>query len=124
MKERVKAQWVEALRSGEYQQGRNQLRKGDEFCCLGVLCDLAVKAGVGLNVEEGPEDYLYDGETGSLPRAVREWAGLDSNSPVTDAGALIVLNDGEHQDCDPDECEEVAAPWTFQQIADVIEAHL
>lgn len=32
--------WVEALRSGEYQQGQGRLRDGDSFCCLGVLCDL------------------------------------------------------------------------------------
>ncbi|MES2366991.1 MAG: hypothetical protein V4563_14040 [Pseudomonadota bacterium] len=33
-------QWVAALRSGKYKQGKGKLRRGDEFCCLGVLCDL------------------------------------------------------------------------------------
>ena len=33
-------QWVEALRSGKYKQGRRTLRnRNDEFCCLGVLPD-------------------------------------------------------------------------------------
>jgi hypothetical protein len=36
----LKAKWVEALRSGKYQQARGKLRKGEKFCCLGVLCDL------------------------------------------------------------------------------------
>ena len=50
MNKEVKQQWVAALRSGEYKQGKNALRRqyeGEdaEFCCLGVLCDLAVKAG-------------------------------------------------------------------------------
>ena len=32
--------WLPALRSGEYKQLQGALRKGDEFCCLGVACDL------------------------------------------------------------------------------------
>ncbi len=36
-----KDQWVTALRSGEYVQGRGWLRTpSDKFCCLGVLCDI------------------------------------------------------------------------------------
>lgn len=41
MNPQVKTRWVEALRSGEYKQGRWQLRQptaGEtEYCCLGVL---------------------------------------------------------------------------------------
>lgn len=36
----IKRKWIKALRSGTYKQGRNQLRKGDAYCCLGVLCDV------------------------------------------------------------------------------------
>lgn len=36
----MKAKWLEALRSGKYKQGRNLLRNGDKYCCLGVLCDI------------------------------------------------------------------------------------
>ena len=33
--------WINNLRSGNYRQARGQLRSPqDEFCCLGVLCDL------------------------------------------------------------------------------------
>jgi hypothetical protein len=32
--------WTCKLRSGEYKQGRNGLKKGDRFCCLGVLGDI------------------------------------------------------------------------------------
>ena len=46
MHQEVKQQWVTALRSGEYAQGNGHLRKDDEYCCLGVLCDIAVKAAV------------------------------------------------------------------------------
>lgn len=42
----VKRLWLEALRSGEYPQGREVLCNPDgEYCCYGVATDLAVKAG-------------------------------------------------------------------------------
>lgn len=40
MKAKLKAKWVEALRSGKYEQGKYYLSKGGKFCCLGVLCDV------------------------------------------------------------------------------------
>ena len=30
--------WLAALRSGQYEQGRNYLELNGKFCCLGVLC--------------------------------------------------------------------------------------
>lgn len=42
MDKEIKRRWVEALRSGQYIQGRSKLfeeYKGT-FCCLGVLCDI------------------------------------------------------------------------------------
>lgn len=33
----VADKWLAALRSGEYEQSRNQLFKGTGYCCLGVL---------------------------------------------------------------------------------------
>lgn len=34
--------WTDALRSGEYKQGKNRLRTKDgRLCCLGVLCEIA-----------------------------------------------------------------------------------
>jgi hypothetical protein len=44
MNPEIKTKWLEALRSGKYKQGNRVLRKTtddqDEYCCLGVLCDL------------------------------------------------------------------------------------
>lgn len=37
----LKAKWVAALRSGEYQQITGQLRGGGGYCCLGVFCIVA-----------------------------------------------------------------------------------
>lgn len=36
----LKAKWVEALRSGEYEQCRGRLTDGKGFCCFGVLVKL------------------------------------------------------------------------------------
>lgn len=42
MDQEVKQKWVEALRSGKYEQGYGGLcvggLKGSRYCCLGVLC--------------------------------------------------------------------------------------
>jgi len=32
--------WVEALRSGEYKQGKSQLKSKKGYCCLGVACKM------------------------------------------------------------------------------------
>lgn len=41
MKEEIKRDWLIALRSGEYKQGKRQLRNCEDgewaYCCLGVL---------------------------------------------------------------------------------------
>lgn len=37
-------EWVKNLNSGKYKQGTHLLRdKRDNFCCLGVLCDIAIQ---------------------------------------------------------------------------------
>lgn len=72
MNEEVKTLWLEALRSGEYTQGefrlKTDLAAGEvQFCCLGVLCEIAVKEGV---------ISKYNGERGGTPDKVAKWAGL------------------------------------------------
>lgn len=89
MNPEIKGQWVAALRSGTYDQGQDYLHtRNDTYCCLGVLCDLAVKAGViGPPEQTGDEgSWVYgpvnDAVFGSssdttLPVKVAEWAGTD-----------------------------------------------
>lgn len=36
--EDFKKRWLEALRSGQYEQGKNFLQDKDKYCCLGVAC--------------------------------------------------------------------------------------
>ena len=53
MKRVTSKEWSDALRSGEYQQGKDFLHEGNRFCCLGVLCDLFDPDGWTLTAELG-----------------------------------------------------------------------
>lgn len=137
MNPEIKAQWVAALRSGEtaasgadaasangsavvYQQGAGQLHNPvtNEFCCLGVLCDLAVRAGVIVATERDGESYtLYDGRGAALPASVMTWAGLDSSDPE-----LAPSKDNDEELYFWDEASELNDSGVpFSQIADLIE---
>ncbi len=115
MDAKIKAQWVEALRSGEYTQGIGRLESHDgKFCCWGVLCDLAVKAGV---VERFPGERITYGRgyfRGELlpPDTVADWAGIDVDAQAVIGGELEALH--RHND----------TRASFAQIADAIEAQL
>lgn len=90
MKPEVKEAWINALRSGEYKQGRGTLhqrgtedREGapDKFCCLGVLCDLAYRDGVVERKETESYKvprYVYGDPSlqncGMPPQEVVDWA--------------------------------------------------
>jgi hypothetical protein len=114
---------VDALRSGKYKQGHGRLREGDEYCCLGVACDIS---GLGAWESEryaNREDaYLYrvsqsDYDASVLPNTVREWLGwtsaigefaaADEYADEYEDNALTELNDGG---------------MSFDKIADQIEA--
>jgi len=105
--------WIEALRSGEYRQTRLALRDGEGFCCLGVACEVAIKAGVPL-VQAGEDGYSVPGSgiinRAFLPQSVRAWLGLSTgNGRVSATQALSTLNDRDRRD--------------FNYIADFIEKH-
>lgn len=112
----IKKLWLEALRSGDYDQGIGCLRDtDDQFCCFGVLCDLYATKNDDLNrwrytQKHGPVEY--DGEWNFPPRYVKVWAGLaataDEYIPSMNT-SLAQLND---------------AAYTFNYIADIIEEHL
>lgn len=55
MDAKLKADWVKALRSGDFKQGQRALRRGETFCCLGVLCDvMGAEWGGGDDVDLNP----------------------------------------------------------------------
>lgn len=124
--ERVKLV-VDALRGDEYEQGTHALVNVDggdrEYCCLGVMCDIALKNGIsGLAERDGESQigYVTNGdfthaEYSLLPLAVMQWYGFDSVGPAVNVPGneglyseeLAVLND---------------SGWSFSDIADVIES--
>lgn len=61
---------VEALRSEKYQQGRGRLRRRDEYCAEGVICDLS---GVAEWERRVGGCYVYDGMGGAMSVAVNAW---------------------------------------------------
>ena len=111
--------WVEALRSGEYKQGTGRLRSGDEYCCLGVACDvyrLTTKKGrwfdreaftIGTHGLVGTD--LWN-ERGTAAKVRRFFGLMEANGEglMTD---LINYNDGTGE----------AGKKTFRGIATVIE---
>jgi hypothetical protein len=97
MNQQVKQKWVDALKSGDYQQTRAALKDQSGFCCLGVLCDLYSK--------ETGEDWVQDGRNYRFfendkfpPIAVCDWAGfVNTSNPKVEYGEerlpLTDLND-------------------------------
>lgn len=107
MNQEVKETWVGALESGEFTQGRRKLATitpdGVEYCCLGVLCELARREGVvttGTQWKNGTAQYITFGRASVLlPAEVVQWAGLDDISPSVEHEGhdrhLTELNDGQ-----------------------------
>jgi hypothetical protein len=148
MNQEIAQKWAETLKSGAYQQGRGALRrqKEEQYCCLGVLCDMHAKAVGGEWTECKDDDaHLYHtagstiGSINFLPGAVREWAGLLSSNPrvksqelckkygwgeSTFSIPLSSLNDGDtlvHPSLsDAVTAGKMKVQMDFDQIADVI----
>ena len=106
----LKRKWIEALRSGKYEQTRLRLRKGENsYCCLGVLCEIGGSGVWERFVEFEHEWYYrlgYQGAENSYvempPSQVLNAVGLAQ----AEADSLAFANDSGE---------------TFEQIADRIE---
>lgn len=103
------ASWVAALRSGDYNQGRRVLTsiQGDEFCCLGVACQIKE-----VEIKEG---HFIFGEYEAILMPDSDWFrdkyGFQPDRRIAltdqeDRIHLANLNDGYH--------------LSFGKIADVI----
>lgn len=100
--------WLDALRSGNYRQGRHVLEKpahGDEptqYCCLGVACRVAMENGVELEVKETTTSVEFDSHSGQLPGKVLRWLGVSNYSLLVQTSqdgvhvpVSIINDDGE-----------------------------
>lgn len=142
MKGEVLDEVVRRLRSGEYQQGAAALRRlptqdqgeGDRYCCLGIVCEMAVEAGV-LSIVSTPTQpgasYGYAVKpttvyTAYLPPAVIEWAGIVSDmEKYPDMGDHYYEERGqwgEGHDLSLASMNDSAMP--FPEIADWMEANV
>lgn len=132
MNKEIAQLWVDALRSGKYEQTKGRLHRtiasdyglNDSenvpagYCCLGVLCEVAVEKQVVKVVDTsstGSVSYGLgtDRSMTWLPKAVEDWSSLrDTTVSVeingrTERRGLAELND--------------SGEFTFLQIADAIE---
>ena len=107
MNNEVKARWIQALKSGNFQQGKNSLHYENKFCCLGVLCELAVENNVSSYERSVDSSYTYyDGGSTTPAARVLNWAELESITVET----LIRMNDSYEN--------------SFETIANYIEENL
>jgi hypothetical protein len=108
----IKTDWIKALRSGEYKQTKEALRKEGGYCCLGVLCDVIIKSKRCDETARWEGPYFTTGTDsdgdlcqadGELPydlaRSLKISSGIESH--------LIAMNDDQGKN--------------FQEIADYIE---
>ncbi len=107
--------WIKALRSGKYKQGKQTLKRNDEFCCLGVACEI-FKDELDLHIEEAKTDrgdviIYYNNKAGSLPNEVRKHIGLRYSAGATDNLSLRHLSSMND------------SGKTFDEIADHLEAN-
>ena len=115
MKKEIAEKWVAALRSGEYKQYTSFLADAarTQHCCLGVLCELAIKDGMGIEAScDDTRTYTrFDGEGSRLPKYVMAWANTGASVAVTDRYSLdklALMNDNGS---------------SFKEIAATIEEH-
>ena len=134
MNPKVKKLWVDALRSGEYKQTQAHLKNKQGYCCLGVLCDIAVKNEVvkESTIDDDPgyissRNGIEYVENATLPVEVVEWAAVASSNPE-------VNYDSRRPSCGDEDCEDCVGQneydlselndslnLSFAEIADLIE---
>ncbi len=128
MNPEIRAEWAARLRSGEYKQGRSVLKMIDpvtgvtKHCCMGVLCELAVEAGVLTYSDEegdGVVRYGLNRMTGQLPEEVISWAQIDD---ITQGDPHLITQGDPHLTTDAT-CSQAndLREWTFAYIADLID---
>jgi hypothetical protein len=93
-------EWLQALESGKYMQGRKWLNKGGNMCCLGVACEL-FKEKLRLNVvDAGAGDPIryYAEQPNCAPDSIVEllclW-GILGQSRTDGFRDLFQLNDDD-----------------------------
>ena len=98
MKKDVAMNWINALRSGKYQQGTKYLCYDGKYCCLGVLNELYS------NLKLDKFDYVVGKSHETLPRAQIIGLSSEAGHLIGSETSLAKLND---------------EGYTFDEIADI-----
>lgn len=134
LRKKIKRKWLKALRSGEYQQGMRRLASVNgqtTYCCLGVLCDLAVKAGVVSWKSEDGELFMQESpnkrQAHVLPTLVIDWAFKGGASSIFDRlyeqqNAVLPIRDNGQPTQTLSGLNDHGK--SFAYIADAIEEHM
>lgn len=106
----IKQKWLDALRSGEYKQGKGRLRDGNgAYCCLGVL-----QMRTDGDVEKS--NIMVNSEMLPLQMPTPDyWIKIGAVDTESYPGLLASLNDGYNKD------DEAVEPKSFAEIASFIE---
>lgn len=129
---RIFKEWIAALRSGKYKQGRAKLKQRDvageqTYCCLGVLCEVA-------GLEEAPDKdcpwtsfkYKDSFSVGGLPTTFAKAIGMGTLGDAFDGPEF--LDGGSARDVPGKEPlfrlnDREVDRLNFEQIADRLEAN-
>lgn len=87
--------WLEALRSGEHQQGKGRLKSDQGYCCLGVLCEASGKGEWEYDLECNSFTYVespYDIQSAYAPKSLLDELELPSAMTAL-AGDIRVFSD-------------------------------
>ena len=109
--ERIVTPWLEALRSGGYVQGKDNLynREDNSYCCLGVLCHSVF----GMQNRELNETYIREH---MIPEEYETY-NLSGITECTRGGLshkLSSMNDGD----------DTGRSQSFEEIANYIEQNV
>jgi hypothetical protein len=107
---------INALRSGRYKQGHEQLAYGkDEFCCLGVACNISDTSLSWKKNLNGT--YAIGGKTHTLPFAICQEYGFHSDDGTPCDGRQLVINGVSYKSLS--DANDGGA--SFEDLADCIE---
>jgi hypothetical protein len=135
--------WIDALESGAYRQDRNFLHTKYGYCCLGVLCDVAIRRNlIDASWEWGNEGHRAwlvlrdDGRTTSddvmLPDTIYRMVGMATAEGAQTRMAIpgenddmVWVTDVPSVSGDEDHCRTLTYAndgkrWSFRDIAQAL----
>lgn len=126
-----KAKWLEALRSGKYVQGTDCLRNSeDQYCCLGVLCDVYDTSQWHPEISFGKHRKYCttdDFDDMYIPFSLYKAFGVSSHNPKLPVSGDLqrrLENDHNIHTTDIGLARLNDLGFTFNEIADLIDQYL